>query len=73
MVTRKKRKQPPEFRDNNIPNHCPGGKRKKNSFGKKNKEKANFVTPVEQNQKICSPLVKVTKAHRKMLQCYYYK
>ena len=31
------------------------GKKKKNYFGKKNNERANFVTPVEKNQEICSP------------------
>ena len=40
---------------------------------KKKKEKANFVTPVEKNQEICNQLVKRTKTHRKMLQCYNYK
>ena len=50
----KRKKKLPGFRDNNIPNHCMGEKRKKNSFGKKNKEKANFVTPVEKNQEMQS-------------------
>ena len=54
-----KEKKTPEFRDNNIPNHCLGGKEKKN-WGK-NKERANFVTSVEKNQEICSELVKRTK------------
>ena len=69
-VTREKT-PPAEFRDNNILNHCLGKKEK--FFGEKNKEKANFVTPVEKNQEICNPLVKRTKTHRKMLQFYYYK
>ena len=31
----KQKKKPPEFRDNNIPNHCLGEKEKKSSFGEK--------------------------------------
>ena len=60
-----------EFRDNNILDHCPGEKKK--MFSGKKKQKANFVTPAEKNQEICSQLVKRTKTHRKMLQCYNYK
>ena len=69
----KEEKKSSEFRDNNIPNHCLGEKFKKKFFWGKNKEKTNFVTSVEKNQEICSPLVKRTKTHRKMLQCYNYK
>ena len=46
--------------------------KKKKIIGEK-KEKANFVTPVEKNQEICNQLVKRTKTHRKMMQCYNYK
>ena len=49
----------------------PGGKRL--SGEKKKKEKANLVTPIEKNQDIRNQLVKRTKTHRKMLQCYNYK
>ena len=35
MVTRKKKKKTPEFRDNNIPNHCLGEKEKKFFWEKK--------------------------------------
>ena len=56
----KRKKPPPGTRDKNISNHRPGGKRK-NIIGQKKKkkeEKANFVTPVEKNEEICSSLVK---------------
>ena len=49
----------------------PGEKRKRLSGEKK--KKSNFVTPVEKSQEICNRLVKRTKTHRKMLQCYNYK
>ena len=52
-----------------ISDHCLG-KKEKDYREKKRKEKANFVTPVEKNQEICNQLVKRTKTHRKMLQCY---
>ena len=68
---KKETSPPPGTRDDNISNHCPGGKRK-NIIGQK-KEKANFVTPVEKNQEICNQLVKrKIKTHRKLLQCYNY-
>ena len=66
----KKKKNPPEFRDNNISDHCLVGKKKKIFRG--GGEKANFVTPVEKKIEICCQLVKRTKAHREM-QCYNYK
>ena len=50
VTRKKKKKKTPEFRDNNIPNHCLGEKEKK-FFWEKNKEKANFVTPVEKKKK----------------------
>ena len=67
---KKKKKNPPEFRDNNILITAWG--KKKKFIGRK-KEKANFITPVEKNQEICNQLVKRTKTHHKMLQCYNYK
>ena len=75
-VTKKKKKNLLEFRDNKSrmgKNHCLGKKKKDHREKKKKKEKANFVTPVEKNQEICNQLVKRTKIHRKMLQCYNYK
>ena len=52
----KRKKKTPGTRDKNISNHRQGEKRK-NIIGQK-KEKANFVTPVEKKQEICSQLVK---------------
>ena len=48
-VTKKKKKNPPEFRDNNISWITAWGKRKRLSGEKK--EKANFVTPIEKKLK----------------------
>ena len=72
-VTRKKKKKTPEFRDNNILTHCIGEKEKKNSFGKKINKRPTSSHQLKKNQVICNPLVKRTKTHRKMLQCYNYK
>ena len=78
-VTRKKEKnrQEPEIIISRI---TARGKKKKYHRTKKKKkkekkkEKANFVTPVEKNQEICSQLVKrKRKIRRKYLQCYNYK
>ena len=44
----------------------------KKVIGRK-KEMANLVPPIEKNQEIRNQLVKRTKTHRKMLQCYNYK
>ena len=49
--TKKKKKKTPEFRDNNISNHCLGKKEKDCREKKKKKEKANFVTPVERKSR----------------------
>ena len=48
-MTNKKKKKTPEFRDNNISNHCLGKKEK--DYQEKKKEKANFVTPVEKKSR----------------------
>ena len=72
-VTRKKKKKKHQNLEITISRITAWGKKKNNFFGGKKKEKANFVKLVEKNEEIFSQLVKRTKTHRKMLQCYNYK
>ena len=54
QAKRKKNRQEQEIKISRI---TARGKKEKNIIGQK-EEKANFVTPVEKNQEICSQLVK---------------
>ena len=71
-VTRKKKKKRQNL-EITISWITAWGEKGKKFWGGKKKEKANFITPVEKNQEICSQLVKRTKTHHKMLQSYNYK
>ena len=71
-VTKKKKKTRQNSEITIYLESLPGEKRKRLS-GEKKKVKANLVTTIEKNQEIRNQLVKRTKTHRKMLQCYNYK